>query len=481
MGKISAGAAKICITPPSEMMPAYFHGKMIFEGIYEDIYLRALVFDNGDRRMAFLSYESGDMARMEELRSAVKRECGLDPENVCFSAVHNHEAPTFANTHKGVKNIPEKLDWVMRYGDFIIRQTVLCVNEAISRMKPARYCVSTGKSFINANRDQLFENGLWGQGRDFEGPSDKELAVLRFTGYDGKIIGALVNYAVHGTACYQGMDEKQEKYLIAGDLPGMISNYLEERYRDDGAVFLWTSGAAANQNPIFFSSYQKYEHDKSHSLQYSVGYGVWTLCRHLAETQAVDDVGLVETVLDLTGLSLVDSLGDIGGNRACLRAGHKTSGAENLTETADETHHVRSSDGDIEIHKALALDSCNKILCTDNLCACGGCGLGICALCEDGYADILAGTVRKNDSASDLLVGVAGVNTQADVDFDSLIELCRCSLNGYVKSLVGLIKGGSVNELGALVVFLTVFHYSFLPIMWLNRILPPTGSINQQL
>ena len=76
---------------------------------------------------------------------------------------------------------------------------------------------------------------------------------------------------------------------------------------------------------------------------------------------------------------------------------------------------------------------------------------------------------------------MAGVNTQADVDFDSLIKLCRCSLNGYVKSLVGLIKGGSVNELGALVVFLTVFHYSFLPIMWLHRILPPTGSINQQL
>ena len=77
MGKISAGAAKICITPPSEMMPAYFHGKMIFEGIYEDIYLRALVFDNGDRRMAFLSYESGDMARMEELRSAalIRRMC----------------------------------------------------------------------------------------------------------------------------------------------------------------------------------------------------------------------------------------------------------------------------------------------------------------------------------------------------------------------------------------------------------------------
>ena len=59
---------------------------------------------------------------------------------------------------------------------------------------------------------------------------------------------------------------------------------------------------------------------------------------------AVDDVGLVKTVLDLTGLSLVNSLGDIGGNGACLGGGHKASGAENLTETADETHHVRGSD-----------------------------------------------------------------------------------------------------------------------------------------
>lgn len=294
MGKLYAGAGKRCITPPEDMMPAYFHGRMIFEGVYEDIYLRALVFDNGVRRMAFVTYELGDMARMEELRSALWRECGLEPENVCLAAVHNHEAPTIANTHKGVKNIPEKLDWVIKYGDFIIRQTVQCVKEAIARMKPARYCVGTGKSYINVNRDQMFENGLWSQGRDFEGISDKELAVLRFTGEDGSLIGAMVNYAVHGTACYQGMDEKQETYLIAGDLPGMISSYLEERYQQDGAVFLWTSGAAANQNPIFFSQYQKYEHDKSHSLRYSAGYGVWTLCRHLAETQAVDVIRVLE-------------------------------------------------------------------------------------------------------------------------------------------------------------------------------------------
>lgn len=298
MDKLYAGAAKVCITPPQEMMPAYFHGNMMFDGVYEDIFMRALVFDNGERRMAFLTYESGDMARMDELRAVVREECGLEPENVCFAAVHSHEAPTFANTHKGVKNNPEKLKWVMKYGDFIIRRTVECVNKAVADMKPAHYSIGTGKSFINVNRDQLFENGLWGQGRDFEGVSDKELAVLRFTDAEGSVIGALINYAVHGTACYQGMDEKQEKYLIAGDLPGMVCSYLEERFSQEGAVFLWTSGAAANQNPIFFSQYQKYEHDKSHSLKYSVGYGMWDLCRHLAETQAVEVIGVLEKMTD---------------------------------------------------------------------------------------------------------------------------------------------------------------------------------------
>ena len=164
------------------------------------------------------------------------------------------------------------------------------------------------------------------------------------------------------------------------------------------------------------------------SLDYSVEQGVEVLTELLSAEGsladgAVDDVGLVETVLDLTGLSLVDSLGDIGGNRACLGAGHKTSGAENLTETADETHHIRSSDSDIEIHESLALDLSNKILSADDLSACGSSSLSVCALSEDGYANLLAGAVRKNDSASDLLVSVAGVNTQADVDFDSLIEL----------------------------------------------------------
>lgn len=296
MGKIMAGAAKVKITPPEEMMPAHYHGNIIFEGVYRDIYVRALIFDNGDRRMAMIAYESGDVSRTADLLAALQEECGLEPENVQFSAVHSHESPTFSNEHWRMKGNPTKLAWVVSYGDFVIRQTVECVKAAIASMKPAKYGMGVGKSYINACRDEKFENGLWDQGRNFEGPSDKELMVLEFTDLEGRLIAALLNYAVHGTACYQGKDEKGERYLIAGDIPGMVSSYLEERYKEEQAVFLWTSGAAGNQNPIFFTAYQQYRHDGTHEMAYDLGYQKWMLAEHLAEVQAVDAVRILKGI-----------------------------------------------------------------------------------------------------------------------------------------------------------------------------------------
>ena len=57
------------------------------------------------------------------------------------------------------------------------------------------------------------------------------------------------NYAVHGVIT-GNLD------MISGDIPGAASRYVEESLGDD-AVALWTSGAAGDQNPIYFN--QTYE------------------------------------------------------------------------------------------------------------------------------------------------------------------------------------------------------------------------------
>ena len=117
------------------------------------------------------------------------------------------------------------------------------------------------------NRRELFpKDGWWWLGYNPEGPSDKTLAVVKFTDLAGKPIALFLNYAVH--AVVMGPDN----LAVTGDLAGATSRYVEQYFqgkiptRGDagweldappadqsggpGPVAVWTSGAAGDQNPV---------------------------------------------------------------------------------------------------------------------------------------------------------------------------------------------------------------------------------------
>ena len=108
----------------------------------------------------------------------------------------------------------------------------------------------TGVSHINVNRDRVDpKTNRWWEGPNYLGTSDKTVAVVRIDTPAGKPIAVYYNYAVH--AVITGTLD-----MISGDIPGAASRYVEESLGDD-AVALFTSGAAGDQNPIFFN--QTYE------------------------------------------------------------------------------------------------------------------------------------------------------------------------------------------------------------------------------
>ena len=119
------------------------------------------------------------------------------------------------------------------------------MKEANDRLVPAKVGYGDGVCYLNVKRD-LFdpERGTWWEGPDYDGKSDKTVAVIYFESLDGKPIATYFNYAMH--AVITGNTDK-----VSADFPGAAETYIESRYGDD-FVACFASGAAGDQNPIYF-------------------------------------------------------------------------------------------------------------------------------------------------------------------------------------------------------------------------------------
>lgn len=222
---LRAGAARIDFTP--SQLPANILG------VLDPIYVRALVMDNGSTRAALVSVDAGsvstDLYRKVSARAA--SELSIPADHLLISATHTHSVPFQAS-----QGLEEKVMQALR--------------EAAGRMQPARVAWGTGQSWINVNRDRVDPvTNRWWEGPNYEGTSDKTVAVVRFEGLAGRPIAVYYNYAVH--AVLTGTLDK-----ISGDIPGATSRYVEDSLGGD-AVALWSSGAAGDQNPLYFN--QTYE------------------------------------------------------------------------------------------------------------------------------------------------------------------------------------------------------------------------------
>ena len=264
-GRLQAGAAKVDITPAADAalpMSGYADRKEGFKGIHDHIYARAIVLSDGVRVAAIVAWELIGVPNTvwEVLSQRIARETGIPVEYLLLAAVHDHSAPAPFGMYGN--DSPKSASYTKQVED----ATVEAIRKAKESLQPAKIGIGTGRAYANINRREYSPDGGWWLGYNSEGPSDKTVTVIRFDALSGKPIALLINYSVH--AVVMGA----ENYQISGDLAGATSRYVENYYRgkpedtprsDAGAaiqlraeettekvVALWTSGAAADQNPI---------------------------------------------------------------------------------------------------------------------------------------------------------------------------------------------------------------------------------------
>jgi neutral ceramidase len=211
-----AGAAKVDITPTQQSKGS--------EGILDHIYARAIVIDNGVARAALVSVDTGMLGEQvwKTVSQRIEKELGIPAQNLIMNPIHTHSASggTADQIFSAIKAAKEKL-------------------------QPARIGYGTGVSYVNVNRNIIDrKTNKWWEGANYDGPSDKTVAVIKFETAGGEPIAVYYNYACH--AVVTGNTD-----MLSGDYPGATSRYIEDSF-DDKIVALFSTGAQGDQNPIYF-------------------------------------------------------------------------------------------------------------------------------------------------------------------------------------------------------------------------------------
>jgi neutral ceramidase len=245
MSNFKVGTASVNITPPLGCQMAGYSGRdRGSETIADELYAKALVFDDGETQAAILTTDliGLDAAFVNRTRSMIEAATDIPGGNVMISCSHTHFGPevraTRLNSSGGV------------YPDSLAQKLTTVTQLAHQRLQPARIGVGVGTADnVSYNRHTIQPDGkaktsFSRPDPDSDltyGPYDPTVRVLRVDDTAGNRIASLVHFACHPVTTTDRM------YTLSADYPGYAMGVVE---RQEGGVCLFGLGCAGNIVPI---------------------------------------------------------------------------------------------------------------------------------------------------------------------------------------------------------------------------------------
>lgn len=178
--EMKAGTAKAVITPDDCKGRVLVYGEEC-EGVNHDIRARALVLNDGSKRMVIVTYDLNclDVAT-PILRVRCRDELGIDPAYLVLMATHNHAAP--------IQIVPDNYE----YGRWLADRIFKLIKEAIeNEAGPAKLYFGVGSvDFIRSDPRYPAIYGLRGV------PVDRDVQVLKVM-VGEKVTAVLFNNPTH--------------------------------------------------------------------------------------------------------------------------------------------------------------------------------------------------------------------------------------------------------------------------------------------
>ncbi|NOT62024.1 MAG: hypothetical protein HOP19_17560 [Acidobacteria bacterium] len=251
---LRAGVAAVSITPPNGTPLAGYYRKRLSEGVLDDLYAKAIVFEQGGAKAAVVICDILTLPRhtIVTARQLIETQSGIAGANVMIAATHSHTSPVVSG-----ENTRDALDGgdsveAKAYTANLPKLIAQAVAEANRKLAPIKLSATVAQEHgASFNRRFWMRDGTvsWNPPKQDKniikpaGPIDPDVSLLYLESQPkdalGQPLASFVNFALH-------LDTTGGQ-KISADFPGHLARLLaESKGKDFQTVF--ATGACGNIN-----------------------------------------------------------------------------------------------------------------------------------------------------------------------------------------------------------------------------------------
>ena len=188
---LKAGAAHVDITPPhGHRFSSWGLRTGVAVGTHDPLLAQALVLDDGERTVAIVSVDLGNVARefTDDVRRRVQALTGIPPEAVLINASHTHSGPPGIPRRSGISlggDTPAYDGYAAVLPDLVAGVVFSAYYHRRGPEIGAGVGQASGISTNRVHRDDAI---------------DDSVSVLRVDAEDGEPIATVVRFSCHGTS-----------------------------------------------------------------------------------------------------------------------------------------------------------------------------------------------------------------------------------------------------------------------------------------
>jgi len=204
---MKAGIGKVEITPPlgTELWGYGFYLNRKAVGINDNLYAKAIEFDDGKNKAIIISCDLGGLGRnfVQKCKEEISSSINVPKDNISICAIHTHSGPATVYL-KGLGEVDE--DYLL----FLKEKIVEVAKKADKDIEEVQIGAEIGEVDIGYNR--VDKNGL----------VDKSLVVFRVDKMNKETKAIVYNYSAHP------VNGGGRNLLISADWPGYANKKIEK-------------------------------------------------------------------------------------------------------------------------------------------------------------------------------------------------------------------------------------------------------------